>query len=48
LLDDPERRDALAAAGYARAREFTWAASAAAHVASYKRAADQGTAVRLS
>jgi glycosyltransferase involved in cell wall biosynthesis len=48
LLDDPERRDALAAAGYARAQEFTWAASAAAHVASYKRAADQGTAVRLS
>ena len=43
LLDDPERRDALAAAGYARAQEFTWAASAAAHVASYKRAADQGT-----
>jgi glycosyltransferase involved in cell wall biosynthesis len=41
LLDDPERRAALAAAGHARALEFTWAASAAAHVASYKRAADQ-------
>jgi glycosyltransferase involved in cell wall biosynthesis len=48
LLDDPQRRDALAAAGYTRAQEFTWAASAAAHVASYKRAADQGVAVRLS
>jgi len=41
LLDDPERRATLGAAGYARAQEFTWAASAAAHVASYKRAADQ-------
>jgi glycosyltransferase involved in cell wall biosynthesis len=40
LLDDDERRAALGAAGYARAQEFTWAASAAAHVASYKRAAD--------
>jgi glycosyltransferase involved in cell wall biosynthesis len=48
LLGDPERRDALASAGYARAQEFSWAASAAAHVASYKRAADQGIAVRLS
>ena len=44
LLDDPERRAALGEAGYARAQEFTWAASAAAHVASYKRAADQGSA----
>lgn len=42
LLDDPERRRALAEAGYARSQEFSWAASAAAHVASYKRAADQG------
>ena len=41
LLDDPARRAALAEAGYTRAQEFTWAASAAAHVASYKRAADQ-------
>ena len=41
LLDDPGRRSALAAAGYARAQEFTWAASAAAHVASYRRAAGQ-------
>ncbi len=39
LLDDPERRLALGEAGHARAREFTWAASAAAHAASYKRAA---------
>jgi len=45
LLDDPERRTALGAAGYARAQDFTWAASASAHVASYKRAADQGAAV---
>ena len=44
LLDDPERRTALGEAGYARAKEFTWAASAAAHLASYKRAADQEAA----
>jgi glycosyltransferase involved in cell wall biosynthesis len=44
LLDDPARRAALGVAGHARAQEFTWAASAAAHVASYKRAADQGSA----
>ena len=48
LLDNPERREALAAAGYARAEEFSWAASAAAHVASYKRAADQGIEGRPS
>jgi glycosyltransferase involved in cell wall biosynthesis len=48
LLDDPQRRAALAAAGYARAQDFTWAASATAHVASYKRAADQGTADLLA
>jgi glycosyltransferase involved in cell wall biosynthesis len=40
LLDDPERRAALSTASYARAQDFTWAASATAHVASYKRAAD--------
>ena len=40
LLDDPERRAALSAAGHARAQDFTWAASATAHVASYKRAVD--------
>ncbi len=44
LLDDPERRAALGVAGYARAQEFTWAASATAHLASYKRAADQEAA----
>jgi len=44
LLDDPERRAALGAAGYARAQDLTWAASATAHMASYKRAADQGSA----
>ncbi len=43
LLDDPERRRALGEAGYTRAQDFTWAASAAAHVACYKRAADQRT-----
>jgi glycosyltransferase involved in cell wall biosynthesis len=40
LLDDPERRAVLSAAGHSRAQDFTWAASATAHVASYKRAAD--------
>jgi glycosyltransferase involved in cell wall biosynthesis len=42
LLDDEERREALGAAGHARALEFTWAASAEAHMASYERAAVQG------
>ena len=41
LLDDPARRAALSEAAHARAQEFTWAASAAAHVASYKRAVEQ-------
>jgi glycosyltransferase involved in cell wall biosynthesis len=45
LLEDPARRAALAEAGYVRAQQFTWAASASAHVASYKRAAEQGVAV---
>jgi glycosyltransferase involved in cell wall biosynthesis len=40
LLDDPQRRTALGEAGYTRARDFTWEASAAAHAASYKRAAE--------
>jgi glycosyltransferase involved in cell wall biosynthesis len=44
LLGNPARRTALGEAGYARAQEFTWAASAAAHVASYRRAADQAAA----
>jgi glycosyltransferase involved in cell wall biosynthesis len=38
LLDDAERRSQLGAAGVARAREFTWAASAETHLASYARA----------
>lgn len=45
LLEDTERRSALAVAGHARAQEFTWAASAEAHLASYHRAvAEQRTA----
>jgi len=39
LIDDPDRRAALGAAGQARATEFTWAASAEAHLAAYARAA---------
>jgi glycosyltransferase involved in cell wall biosynthesis len=39
LLDDPVRRESLGDAGYARSQEFTWAASAEAHLASYLRAA---------
>jgi glycosyltransferase involved in cell wall biosynthesis len=42
LLQDAERRKSLGNDGYARAREFTWAASAEAHVTSYERAAAQG------
>jgi len=42
LLDDPERRKSLGAAGHERSREFTWAASAEAHMASYERAAMRG------
>jgi glycosyltransferase involved in cell wall biosynthesis len=38
LLDDDARRQQLAEAGAARAHEFTWAASAEAHLASYARA----------
>jgi len=38
LLDDPVSRQALGDAGHARAQEFTWAASAEAHMASYQRA----------
>ncbi|HEY5987766.1 MAG TPA: glycosyltransferase family 1 protein [Streptosporangiaceae bacterium] len=41
LLDDPERRRYLGEAGHARAQEFTWAASAEAHMASYRRAVAQ-------
>lgn len=42
LLDDPDRRRHLAAAGVARAAEFTWEASAEAHLASYARAVSAG------
>jgi glycosyltransferase involved in cell wall biosynthesis len=42
LLGDAASRQALGAAGHARALEFTWAASAEAHLASYERAAVQG------
>ncbi len=41
LLADPDRRTALGDAGYARAMEFSWAASAEAHMISYERAAAQ-------
>jgi glycosyltransferase involved in cell wall biosynthesis len=41
LLDDPARLEALGEAGYARSQEFTWTASAEAHMASYQRAAAQ-------
>jgi glycosyltransferase involved in cell wall biosynthesis len=44
LLSDPERRSALGKAGHTRSLEFTWAASAAAHLASYTRAAQDATA----
>lgn len=39
LLDDPDRRKALAAAAVERAAGFTWDACAAAHIAAYERAA---------
>jgi glycosyltransferase involved in cell wall biosynthesis len=42
LLADDEARRALGAAGHARAREFTWAASAEAHMAAYSRAVGGG------
>jgi glycosyltransferase involved in cell wall biosynthesis len=42
LLQDPARRTALGDAGYTRAMEFSWAASAEAHMVSYERAAGQG------
>jgi glycosyltransferase involved in cell wall biosynthesis len=38
LLDDPGRRAALSAAAQRRAKEFTWAASAAQHRDAYERA----------
>ncbi|HEY2579741.1 MAG TPA: glycosyltransferase family 1 protein [Streptosporangiaceae bacterium] len=41
LIEDSARREALGAAGEARAQEFTWSASAEAHLVSYQRAAEQ-------
>jgi len=38
LYDDADRRAVLSAAGHQRSLEFTWAASAEAHLASYVRA----------
>ncbi|MEU4571858.1 glycosyltransferase family 4 protein [Nonomuraea sp. ATR24] len=40
LLAAPERRAQLREAGLARAREFTWEASAEAHLSSYQRAVE--------
>jgi len=42
LIDDGAQREALGTAGYARSLEFTWAASAHAHMACYERAATAG------
>jgi glycosyltransferase involved in cell wall biosynthesis len=42
LLDDAARRRTLAEAALTRAREFTWAASAEAHLAAYTRASQAG------
>lgn len=39
LIDDGAQRESLGNAGYARSLEFTWAASAQAHMACYERAA---------
>jgi glycosyltransferase involved in cell wall biosynthesis len=41
LLEDPARRTSLGEAGYTRAMEFSWEASAEAHLISYQRAAGQ-------
>jgi glycosyltransferase involved in cell wall biosynthesis len=42
LIDDGDQRETLGNAGYARSLEFTWAASAHAHMACYERAASAG------
>ncbi|MGH3857570.1 MAG: glycosyltransferase, partial [Pseudonocardiaceae bacterium] len=39
LLDDPARRAELSAAGQRRAKDFSWAVSAARHREAYRRAA---------
>jgi glycosyltransferase involved in cell wall biosynthesis len=41
LIDDDDRRHGLAEAAAQRAGEFTWTASAEAHLASYQRAVEQ-------
>ncbi|GAA1263307.1 glycosyltransferase family 1 protein [Sphaerisporangium rubeum] len=41
LLESPDRRTSLSTAGLARSREFTWEASAEAHLQSYQRALEQ-------
>jgi glycosyltransferase involved in cell wall biosynthesis len=41
LFDDPDRRAALSQAARTRAEQFTWAATAEAHLASYAQAAQQ-------
>jgi len=38
LLDDPDRRAELGTAGHERSLQFTWAASAEAHLAAFRRA----------
>lgn len=40
LIEDPARRKTLADAAYVRSQEFTWEASAEAHLASYRRAVE--------
>jgi glycosyltransferase involved in cell wall biosynthesis len=40
LIDDLGRRKTLADAAYARSQEFSWEASAEAHLASYQRAVE--------
>ncbi|MFI0486297.1 glycosyltransferase family 4 protein [Actinomadura sp. 9N215] len=40
LFDDPSRRAELAEAAHIRSQQFSWSASAKAHLASYQRAAD--------
>jgi glycosyltransferase involved in cell wall biosynthesis len=42
LINDGAQREALGNSGYARSLEFTWAASAQAHMACYERAASAG------
>jgi glycosyltransferase involved in cell wall biosynthesis len=43
LLTQPSRREALGEAGRVRSQEFSWATSASAHMASYKKAAEDSS-----